>query len=71
MFAALWGTSLTHYIARHRVLHAQRLLAASDLKIEAIALQSGFGSTRQFFDVFRKTTGVTPADYRRRQIITH
>lgn len=57
-------TSFFDYVNSHRVGHAQRLLAASDEKLEAIAEQSGFNSRQSFHRVFSKLTGVTPEKYR-------
>jgi AraC family transcriptional regulator len=44
---------------------AMRLLASSDLKIESIAAESGFASSRDFARVFSSHQGCSPSDWRR------
>lgn len=51
---------------RLRITQARNALAGSDDKIEAIARGAGFVSTTHFCTVFRKWTGLTPADFRKR-----
>ena len=69
LFRQAFGTTLTDYIAQHRVAHAQRLLATTDEQIVAIALASGFGSISRFNDVFRRSCGCSPRDYRRQHVV--
>lgn len=65
-FRARFGMTITQSINRHRVFHAQRLLAASDTRILDIAFEAGFGSLTQFNTVFRAVCGVRPKEYRSR-----
>jgi AraC family transcriptional regulator, melibiose operon regulatory protein len=58
------GTTVVDYITKHRVSHAQRLLATSDIKIVEIALSSGFASTSRFNAAFRQECGCSPRQYR-------
>lgn len=44
----------------HKSLFAKKLLVFSDLSVTEVAAVSGFGSTRQFNDVFKQIFGVTP-----------
>jgi AraC-like DNA-binding protein len=64
LFKRVFATTLTDYLAQHRVTHAQRLLATTDQKVLSIALDSGFGSISRFNDVFRRVCGVSPRQYR-------
>ncbi len=64
LFRKAFGTTLIDYVTQHRVSHAQRLLATSDLKIVEIAGASGFGSISRFNDAFRRSCGCSPRDYR-------
>jgi len=59
------GTTLVDYITKHRVSHAQRLLATTDIKIVEVALSSGFASMSRFNAAFRKECGCPPREYRR------
>ena len=53
-------------IARyHRALFAKRLLLFSEQSVTDIAFAAGFGSLRQFNQVFKETFGVTPKDVRK------
>lgn len=53
-------------ICRARVDHAKELLVQSDAPMERIARQCGFGTSNQLQIVFKRTTGMTPGQYRQR-----
>ena len=42
-----------------------RFLRDSDLSLDQIAARTGFATSQYMLEVFRKTTGVTPGNYRR------
>ncbi len=50
-----------------RLENARRLLGSSDEKIETIATRCGYPSLNAFFIAFKKSTGATPAEFRRTQ----
>jgi transcriptional regulator GlxA family with amidase domain len=52
-------------LARQRVLHAQRLLETTDLPIELVAQQCGFGTATVLRTHFRRVAGTSPLAYRR------
>ena len=52
------------YISRRRVELACSRLRENNLNMAEVAAECGFGSRRQFFEVFRQHTGKTPAAYR-------
>jgi AraC-like DNA-binding protein len=52
------------FLIRMRLLRARALLLESGATVAAIALQSGFNSTSQFYDHFRRAFGVTPQSLR-------
>jgi len=63
------GMQTTFYdlINKYRISKAQKLLLAPDLahfNLLGIAMESGFKSKSVFNDVFKKTTGMTPSQYR-------
>ncbi|GII96020.1 GlxA family transcriptional regulator [Sinosporangium siamense] len=64
-FRAQFGTSPWKWVARQRVLRAQRLLEASDLTVAQIATRCGFESTVAFRRRFRELVHISPSDYRR------
>lgn len=65
VFKSGCGMSLWEYVLRLRVSHAQRLLMLSDLTVERVAIESGFGSTSRFYEAFTKYTGQTPTAFRK------
>ena len=64
LFKKIFGTTLSEYLAQHRISHAQRLLATTNEKILNVALSSGFGSISRFNHVFRQSCGCSPRRYR-------
>lgn len=65
LFVKEEGMSVHAYILERRFDTAKRLLAESDLPVARIAFQTGF-SESSFSGKFRKRTGLTPLEYRRR-----
>jgi AraC family transcriptional regulator, transcriptional activator FtrA len=63
-FGAETGTTPMRWLTSQRVLHAQRLLEASELDVEEVARECGFGSAALLRHHFRRAVGVAPADYR-------
>jgi AraC family transcriptional regulator, melibiose operon regulatory protein len=64
LFKNTVGTTLVDYITKHRVSHAQRLLATTDEKVVDVALSSGFSSTSRFNSAFLSECGCSPRVYR-------
>lgn len=57
------GISFTQLLAQYRVAYACHLLRGRNATISQIAMDSGFGSIRNFNRVFLATTGMTPKQY--------
>ena len=64
MFKQSVGTPPHCYLMRRRLERAQRLLAESNLSINQIALESGFGEQSHFSRRFRLLFGMTPRAFR-------
>jgi AraC family transcriptional regulator, transcriptional activator FtrA len=64
-FRAATGTTPMQWLLRQRVLHAQRLLEATDLAVDRVAEQCGFGTATALRVHFRRVVGTTPVAYRR------
>ena len=64
-FRAEMGTTPAAWLNRQRILRAQHLLEESDLALEAIAQQTGFGSAAVMRHHFVKVLQVSPLAYRR------
>ncbi|MDX1682098.1 MAG: AraC family transcriptional regulator [Phycisphaeraceae bacterium] len=60
------GETPVRYRQRRRIDRARRLLQTTDRSITDIALSIGFGSSQYFATVFRRFTGTSPTQYRRR-----
>jgi AraC family transcriptional regulator, melibiose operon regulatory protein len=69
LFQKTFGTTLIEYLTQHRVSHAQRLLATSDLKVVDVAFSSGFSSISRFNDAFRRACGCSPREYRQQHLL--
>lgn len=65
VFHRFTGFHFREYIIHMRVREAQRLLAHSRQKIQEIALAAGFEHLSHFNKTFKKTTGLTPLQYRK------
>lgn len=61
------GTSFHQQALVCRLTQARLLLATTDLKLSAIARESGFGSAQHLATVFKKELGVTPTGFRARR----
>lgn len=59
------GCSIGAYVAGSQMGHAKRLLA-QDESVSAIAQTLGFSSSSNFCFAFRRSTGLTPGEFRRR-----
>jgi AraC family transcriptional regulator, transcriptional activator FtrA len=59
------GTTPLQWLLGRRVLAARRLLEESDLPVEEIALEVGFGDAASLRSHFRRATATTPTAYRR------
>ena len=54
------------FINSYRIEKAKELLQNTDLIIEAIAYDTGFNSTSTFYTAFKKETGMTPKQFRKK-----
>jgi AraC-like DNA-binding protein/ligand-binding sensor protein len=66
MFHKATGLTFSEYVARQRADKAKELLADPAVRVTEVAFAAGFQSLSQFNAVFKKHTGCTPTDYRRR-----
>jgi transcriptional regulator GlxA family with amidase domain len=59
------GTSFKQWLLNQRVAHAQRLLESSEMSIELVAQEAGFGSALSLRQHFRALLRTSPSAYRR------
>ena len=64
-FKEKMGISLTDYLLKLRMDKAKELLTNTNEKIYRIAELTGYHNPQYFVTVFKKNTGVTPAEYRK------
>lgn len=67
-FQSCLHTSPISYLLRYRVEKAMQLLQNNSETVEAISYECGFSSSAYFCKVFRRQTGMTPNQYRHRNI---
>jgi transcriptional regulator GlxA family with amidase domain len=63
-FVAETGTTPHQWVTDQRVLRARRLLEDTDLPVEAVARDAGFGSAALLRHHFTRCTGITPTAFR-------
>lgn len=63
-FKAEHGATPAAWLARQRIIQAQRLLERSDLGLDAIAVECGFGSAAVLRQNFARVLATTPTAYR-------
>ncbi len=68
LFRATTGTTLTVFAAGRRLARARAMLAAPRPPIKSIAWACGFETAAAFSAAFRRATGASPSDYRRRML---
>jgi two-component system response regulator YesN len=66
LFKQLQGVGFTDYLNGVRMKKAQELLADPNNKVHTVSSKVGYSNYRYFNYLFRKATGMTPSEYRRR-----
>lgn len=66
LFRNKMQTSFVTYINEVRINHAKRLLVRSGLSVDEIAEKTGFSNANYLVRVFKKTTGITTGEYRKK-----
>jgi AraC-like DNA-binding protein len=62
------GFSPLNYLINIRITEATKLLKKPDLNVTDIALDTGFYSSQHFSTTFKKLTGYTPSEFRKKVI---
>jgi len=65
-FHASVGIGVKDWFIARQLERAQELLRTTNRGTAQIAVDAGFGTPRSFFRVFRKSTGMTPTEYRQK-----
>jgi AraC-like DNA-binding protein len=65
IFKLSYGVTPHQYLINYRILKAMDLLSSTPLKIEEIALQTGFNDAYYFSKFFKGQTGMPPSAFRK------
>lgn len=68
-FKALTGLGFCTYLLQTRISAAKTKLVATDMSVLEISDACGFSGSNYFGDVFKKTTGLSPLEYRKQNKI--
>lgn len=66
MFKEEFGVNFLDYVSELRIKEAKRLLTETEETVQDIGARVGYPSVRSFLRVFKKATGVTPGEFRRK-----
>lgn len=66
LFKEITGTNVSDYIQYLRTDEACTLLKTTGMKVTDIAMHVGFSDIKFFYEVFKRITGKTPGDYRKK-----
>ena len=64
IFSQECGMTFIEYLTNVRIEEAKKLLRTTDMKGADIAYESGFSDPHYFSFIFKKTTGLSPRDYK-------
>lgn len=65
LFRQETGLNYKEYVIKRRMQIAMELLKSTSLKINEVAMQSGYGDAKHFAKSFKKQVGISPKEYRR------
>lgn len=68
IFKKTTGMSISSFMQELRINEACRLLATTDLSSAEVSYKCGFNDVKFFYSTFKKTMGMTPAEYRKNRI---
>jgi AraC-like DNA-binding protein len=64
------GFSPLNYLINIRISEAIKLLKRKDINVTDIALETGFYSSQHFSTTFKKLTGYTPSEFKKKNLPT-
>ncbi|MDO4281727.1 MAG: AraC family transcriptional regulator [Peptococcaceae bacterium] len=64
-FKKTYGCTITEYVQQRRMSQAEYLLAYTSLTVGQIAQTVGYSTSSRFAELFRKSTGLLPLEYRK------
>lgn len=67
LFKKEMGMNISKYIMEYRIRKAKVLLLTTNMKSYEIAIETGFANDSYFSRSFKKMTGVSPSEFRRKE----
>ena len=64
-FKKYYDCTITEYIQQRRMSQAEYLLAYTELTVGQVAQTVGYSTSSRFAELFRKSTGLLPLEYRK------
>ena len=64
-FKKYYDCTITEYIQQRRMSQAEYLLAYTELTVGQVAQTIGYSTSSRFAELFRKSTGLLPLEYRK------
>ena len=61
----VFGLTTGQWVLKTRISHASRVLTDTDMPVAEIALEAGYADQSAFTRQFRRSTGLSPTEYRR------
>ena len=65
LFASLEGSTIEHYIIKHKIEKVKELLFYEELSLNEISYKLGYSSVAHLSTQFKKTTGMTPSVFKK------
>ena len=66
LFKAELNMSVAHFIREKKIAKAQKQLRTTSMSISEIAFQEGYTNLSNFTEAFKRITGMTPQEYRKK-----
>ena len=67
IFRESFSVPVKQYVLERKIARAKQLLSTTNASVTAVAEQTGFADYNNFIQRFKKMTGVTPLQYRKRK----
>ncbi len=68
LFKRKMGMTIKEYLTKKKVAHAMEILTNTELPVEKIAFSLGFTSAHSFRRTFKQCTGLTPREFKEKNI---
>lgn len=67
LFKEKTGVNFIDYVTSYRISMAERLLKDPEIKVYEAGERAGYKNVKYFYKLFKKATGLTPTEFRRRE----